>query len=244
MIKATVGTGPGSAATPRRPNVQLSLLIEEAGFSRLALARSVREALARRGLPARCTHNNVRRWCDGHSSRSVPPEVIAEVLAERLGRIVTAADIGMADRAEEPPVGYAAFVETPAAVAGGARALWRADLDDAPSTQQEIPAAALSTPVLRWLVSDPAPAPSNRGRRQVTEADLVNLRAQARLFDELARRQGGGAARRPAVQYLLSTLAPVLTGRYGTALGRELFRAAGRRCSPWRDTPRTLRATA
>jgi len=46
-----------------QPNRQLVFLIEEAHLSHYELARLVREALTRRGLPAKCTHHNVRRWC-------------------------------------------------------------------------------------------------------------------------------------------------------------------------------------
>ncbi|WP_152648829.1 hypothetical protein [Streptacidiphilus anmyonensis] len=211
-----------------RPNSQLISLIEQAAMSNKQFARAVRDTAARHGRDAKCTHTSVQRWRDGRMSRAVPPELIAETLALRLGRIVTTADIGMAR-----PVGSTRspwtpeFLDDPVELVAAARALWVSDLDRHSSTRYGIPAAALSGPALHWLVADTAAAPVGHGPgHDVTPVDLARFSTTFQAFDLIARRTGGIAARLPAVQFLQSSLAPLLTGRYPGTVGRSVFRSA------------------
>ena len=212
-----------------QPNRQLVFLIEEAHLSHYELARLVREALTRRGLPAKCTHHNVRRWCEGRATRAVPPYVIAEVLSGRLGREVTPWDIGLAGTGRRRPAGAATLLDSPAEITATARAMWAGDLGDADSLQLNLPAPALAAPALRWLVASAPFGPAGTGRPDspvVTDAAVDNIRYQSLFFDTLAQRQGGGAARASAVQYLHTHLGPLLSGRYDVTTGRDLFDAA------------------
>jgi len=212
-----------------QPNRQLVFLIGEAQLSHYELARLVREALARRGLPAKCTHHNVRRWCEGRATRAVPPFVIAEVLSSQLGREVTPWDIGLAGSGRRRPAGAAALLDSPAEITATARAMWASDLGEANALQLSLPAPALAAPALRWLVASAPFGPTGTGGPDspaVTDALVDNIRYQSLLFDTLAQRQGGGAARASAVQYLHTHLGPLLTGRFDVTTGRDLFDAA------------------
>ena len=211
-----------------QPNRQLVLLVEEARLSHYELARLVREALARRGLPAKCTHHNVRRWCEGRATRAVPPFVIAEVLSGRLGREITPWDTGLA-AGRHAPACVAVFLDSPAEITATARAMWACDLGDSDSLQLSLPAPALAAPALRWLVASAPFGPTGAGGPDapaITDALVDNIRYQSLLFDTLAQRQGGGAARASAVQYLHTHLGPLLTGRFDGTTGRDLFDAA------------------
>ncbi|MEZ0093575.1 hypothetical protein [Streptacidiphilus sp. EB129] len=221
------GTDPAPAPA-RRPNSHLTALIEQAALSNKQFARAVRDTAARHGRDAKCTHTSVQRWRDGRMSRAVPPELIAETLALKLGRIVTTADIGMAG-----PVGSARspwtseFLDDPVELVAAARALWVSDLDQHSSTRCGIPAAALSGPALHWLVAGTAAAPVGHGPgAEVTSVDLARFRTTLRAFDLIAQRTGGTAARLPAVQFLHTSLTPLLTGRYPGTVGRSVFGAA------------------
>ncbi|WP_035851447.1 hypothetical protein [Kitasatospora azatica] len=222
----TSGTESAPAPT-RRGNGQLIALIEQAAMSNKEFARAVRATAVRHGRDAKCTHTSVQRWRDGRMSRAVPPELIAETLSRALGRIVSTTDIGMAGPSRsQRPLWTAEFLESPAELSSVMRALWVSDLEQEGAVRSEIPATALSGPGLHWLMADRVAAPVGRGTgREVTPADLAGFRDTLHAFDLIARRTGGAAARLPAVQYLHTSLTPLLTGRYPAETGRSLFGA-------------------
>jgi hypothetical protein len=222
----TSGTESAPAPT-RRANGQLIALIEQAAMSNKEFARAVRATAVRHGRDAKCTHTSVQRWRDGRMSRAVPPELIAETLSRVLGRIVSTADIGMASASRsQHPLWTADFIESPAELSSVMRALWVSDLEQDGAVRSEIPAGSLNGPALHWLMADSVAEPVGRGTgREVTPADLVGFRDTLHAFDLIARRTGGAAARLPAVQYLHTSLTPLLTGRYPAETGRSLFGA-------------------
>lgn len=80
------------------PNILLKALIQEAGFSNAGLAKRIRAA----GLDLRYDHTSVARWIrDRAIPRGQVPEIICDLLGERLGRKLTPADIGMEPAATE-----------------------------------------------------------------------------------------------------------------------------------------------
>ena len=216
------------SAPPKRPNVQLSALIAEAGLSNIALAREVGATALRHGLQVSCDHNHVRRWRLGHASRAVPPQFIAEALADQLGRCLSLADIGMgASGLHASAQGLLDLGTTPDAIRAGLVDLCRDDLDPRGGAQPPSPPSAFAAAVLTWRVpgAPRAPASPLPGRR-VTPGDVDRIRAAAAAFDTVERGSGGPSARLPAVQYLRATVAPLLGAGYDGAIGRELFAAA------------------
>src|SRR3954453_9150642 len=67
----------------------------EAGLSRKALARAVRERAARNGRPLSTDHTAVGRWLDGVLPRAATAEIVAEAIGQRVGRQVSCSDLGL-----------------------------------------------------------------------------------------------------------------------------------------------------
>ncbi|PZG45039.1 transcriptional regulator [Spongiactinospora gelatinilytica] len=215
---------------PSNPNDDLAAAMDEAGISNKALAREVRRLGAERGLAVSCTHVDVARWLSGMRPRGAKPELIASVLAQRLGRPLTLPEIGMDSRKGPPLTLGLAFSGQQAATVRTSRILWDEDL------RQEdflwhgtVSAAMLVPPMARWLVAPPHEPLSRTGRTlKVSRHDVDAVRATARMFEELDHRYGGGHARRAAVQYLRSEVAPLLHGNYTDQIRRELFAETAR----------------
>src|SRR5581483_4089957 len=79
----------------RTPNRQLAALIAEAGFSNAGLARRVDQLGLEHGLDLRYDKTSVTRWLRGQQPRGTTPALIAEVFTRRLGRRLTAQDLGL-----------------------------------------------------------------------------------------------------------------------------------------------------
>lgn len=86
--------------------------------------------------------------------------------------------------------------------------------------------AAFATPVTRWLAKPTAPPIAHTGSRRVGRSDLTELwqaADDARAWDS---RFGGGNWKASSVTDCLRlNAAPLLTGTYSQAIGRELFAA-------------------
>lgn len=77
-------------------NEPLRRALVESGCSHSRLARSVVELGARDyGIALKYDHTSVIRWLDGQQPRGPAPDLIAQVISERLSRLVTPADLGM-----------------------------------------------------------------------------------------------------------------------------------------------------
>lgn len=79
----------------RAQNPLLAALIEEAGFSHAGLARRVDQLGLEHGLDLRYDKTSVTRWLRGQQPRGATPALIAEVFTRRLGRRLSAQDIGL-----------------------------------------------------------------------------------------------------------------------------------------------------
>ena len=87
---------PSAQSSPQRiPNRQLAALIAEAGFSNAGLARRVDQLGLEHGLDLRYDKTSVTRWLRGQQPRGTTPALIAEVFTRRLGRRLTAQDLGL-----------------------------------------------------------------------------------------------------------------------------------------------------
>jgi hypothetical protein len=63
------------------PNDRLAVVMGEAGMSRKALARAVRELSVRHGRPIGCDHTAVSRWLAGTQPRAQTVQLVAEALS-------------------------------------------------------------------------------------------------------------------------------------------------------------------
>ncbi|MFF7329117.1 regulator [Streptomyces sp. NPDC008150] len=238
----------------RTPNRQLAALIAEAGFSNAGLARRVDQLGLEHGLDLRYDKTSVTRWLRGQQPRGTTPALIAEVFTRRLGRRLTAQDLGL-DACAPVYAGleFAGSPEEAVDIVGG---LWRKDSGSHAELRKiAFTAAGLVVPSRDWLIGraddhvarcEPAvreaavrvpvqgrPAvPRQRGHgergtaQRVGPGDIAALRSVGELFRTLDDAYGGGHARQALVRYLEHECDPMLRGTYGEQTGRRLFAAA------------------
>lgn len=207
------------------PNTLLEALIDEAGVSRAGLAAHVNRAGRGRGLWLRYEHTAVARWLKGQRPRGEVPDLICEVLGNRLRRAVSLDDIGMAGQAGHAPaqsISLTGFVER-------ATALWRSDEQQRPHAVAA-PAVTGTTavmPVWEWENPPEDADVSRTGPTRVSMADIATLRAARAHYELMYRKAGGIATRSRIVGFLNAETAPLLRGGYSDAMGRQLHRATG-----------------
>ncbi|MEV8093488.1 regulator [Kitasatospora sp. NPDC085879] len=109
----------------RTQNPQLAALIEESGFSHAGLARRVDQLGLEHGLDLRYDKTSVTRWLRGQQPRGATPALIAEVFTRRLGRRLTAQDVGL--DACAPVYAGLEFAETPQEAVDIVASMWRKD---------------------------------------------------------------------------------------------------------------------
>ncbi|MGV9263713.1 regulator [Kitasatospora sp. NPDC003701] len=142
---------PAAAAGPAPQNGQLAALIEEAGFSHAGLARRVDQLGLEHGLDLRYDKTSVTRWLRGQQPRGATPALIAEVFTRRLGRRLTAQDLGL--DACAPVYAGLEFAETPQEAVDIVASMWRKD--NGPQSELRRIAftpAGLVVPSRDWLI--------------------------------------------------------------------------------------------
>ncbi|CAM5379299.1 regulator [Streptomyces xanthochromogenes] len=237
----------------RTPNRQLATLIAEAGFSNAGLARRVDQLGLEHGLDLRYDKTSVTRWLRGQQPRGTTPALIAEVFTRRLGRRLSAQDLGL--DACAPVYAGLEFAATPEEAVDIVSGLWRKDSGSHAELRKiAFTPAGLVVPSRDWLIGraddrvgrgEPGP-PGNvtripvQGRptvprqrttdrgpgQRVTGGDIAALRSVGELFRTLDHAYGGGHARQALVRYLEHEAEPMLRGTYGENVGRRLFAAA------------------
>ncbi|MEY9875893.1 tetratricopeptide (TPR) repeat protein [Streptacidiphilus sp. MAP12-33] len=173
----------GAAADRLQYNQRLSALIEEAGFSHAGLARRVDQLGSEHGLDLRYDKTSVTRWLRGQQPRGATPALIAEVFTRRLGRRLTAQDLGL--DACAPVYAGLEFAESPAEAVDIVASMWRKDTG-AHSELRRIAftPAGLVVPSRDWLIG----RTDDRVARE-TPQDLGRTGIPAQN-----RRDGAGAA--------------------------------------------------
>ncbi|MFF4225321.1 regulator [Streptomyces sp. L500] len=239
----------------RIPNRQLAALIAEAGFSNAGLARRVDQLGLEHGLDLRYDKTSVTRWLRGQQPRGTTPALIAEVFTRRLGRRLSAQDLGL--DACAPVYAGLEFAASPEEAIDIVSGLWRKDSGSHTELRKiAFTPAGLVVPSRDWLIGRAdervargmSPAPSGEGARlplqarggqlprqraaerapggRVSMGDIAALRSVGELFRTIDHAYGGGHARQALVRYLEHETEPMLRGTYGETTGRRLFAAA------------------
>ncbi|MCX4822585.1 regulator [Streptomyces sp. NBC_01142] len=238
----------------RIPNRQLAALIAEAGFSNAGLARRVDQLGLEHGLDLRYDKTSVTRWLRGQQPRGTTPALIAEVFTRRLGRRLSAQDLGL--DACAPVYAGLEFAATPEEAVDIVGGLWRKDSGSHAELRKiAFTPAGLVVPSRDWLIGradervsrgEPAQngaavaripvrgrisVPRQRGTdrgpgQRVSSGDIAALRSVGELFRTIDHAYGGGHARQALVRYLEHEAEPMLRGTYGEVTGRRLFAAA------------------
>ncbi|KAF4411115.1 MULTISPECIES: transcriptional regulator [Streptomyces] len=206
------------------PNTLLDAALDEACVSHAGLAAHVNEAGRARGMALRYEHTAVARWLKGQRPRGRVPDLICEVLGERLGRAVTLDDIGLGTPGAGPATGtpLSGFVER-------ATALWRSDEQQRPHVvgTAAVTGTPAVIPVWEWENPPEDADVSRDGRLRVGRCDIDMLGSARAHYEQMYRKAGGVATRARIVGFLNSEAAPLLRGSYDDATGRRLHRATG-----------------
>ena len=213
-------------ARRRKPNERLPQLLEEAGWSGRSLAQAVNALGGGQGLTLSYDRTSVAHWVAGSRPRQPVPALVAQAFAERIGRLVTEAETGLA-----PPVRSSDKVLRRVVDDGDPVrrlvAMTRADAD--PQHHQ----------ALRRLVYEPAlpnvpgrPVHTGPAHRRGEERKSVSTGAvtdMATLFFQQMEAHGGTHARTALATYLADDGAAALAGAKGRlqqlALQGEVARA-------------------
>ncbi|MBV9024570.1 MAG: regulator [Streptomycetaceae bacterium] len=138
----------------RPPNQQLAALIAEAGFSNAGLARRVDQLGIEHGLDLRYDKTSVTRWLRGQQPRGTTPALIAEVFTRRLGRRLTAQDLGL--DACAPVYAGLEFAATHQEAVDIVAGLWRKDTGSQAELRKiAFTPAGLVVPSRDWLIGSP-----------------------------------------------------------------------------------------
>ncbi|MDF4250260.1 regulator [Streptomyces sp. WMMB303] len=142
---------PAPSSQQRIPNRQLAALIAEAGFSNAGLARRVDQLGLEHGLDLRYDKTSVTRWLRGQQPRGTTPALIAEVFTRRLGRRLTAQDLGL--DACAPVYAGLEFAASPAEAVDIVSGLWRKDSGSHAELRKiAFTPAGLVVPSRDWLI--------------------------------------------------------------------------------------------
>ncbi|MGH4017481.1 MAG: hypothetical protein ACRDSL_26885 [Pseudonocardiaceae bacterium] len=219
------------------PNTQLTSLVVASGASRKSLALRINELAATDGKHTAYTHTSLANW----TRRGMMPDrgirpLIAQALAERLGRPVTLAEIGMqVDDLDADTAGFDFPRKLPKAILAATHYWSLVDRRD--FFTASLAMTGWVTPLRRWLTTPADPHAAHDGTlRHVGATDIAELLSAAEDARRWDSRYGGGNWRSSAVlDCLREQAAPLLHGRYTDRTGRQLFSATAQlsRLAAW-----------
>ncbi|MEV4438949.1 sporulation protein [Streptomyces sp. NPDC049577] len=211
-------------ASGRGANVHLDKLIGESGISHKRLAHRLNELCSAEGIASEYTHTSVANWSRrGMQPRWPVPQHICTALAERLGRPVSLADIGMESAQNGHAIGLA-FPRDQRQALTEAALYWSTVNRRNFLAAVPFAAFAFSEPVTRWLVSPTEPMKPSPGESLLGRAHIEELRAAADNARTWDSRFGGALWKsRSLTEYLNERVTPLLSARYSERDGRDLF---------------------
>ncbi|MFF4711597.1 regulator [Streptomyces eurythermus] len=226
----------------RTPNRQLAALIAEAGFSNAGLARRVDQLGLEHGLDLRYDKTSVTRWLRGQQPRGTTPALIAEVFTRRLGRRLTAQDLGLDSCA--PVYAGLEFAATPEEAVDIVSGLWRKDSGSHAELRKiAFTPAGLVVPSRDWLIGkpdervarEPGPRVPQQGRPGAARSPLPPGAAAAARARATAERAPGHRVTAGDIAALRSVgeLFRTLDDRFGGGHARQaLVRYLEHECEP------------
>ncbi|WP_330319156.1 hypothetical protein [Streptomyces platensis] len=209
----------------RTPNQQLKELVAESGLTYAAVAKAVRAVAAECGMSLRTNKSTVEHWIAGVTPQGDTGRYLAVALSRRLGRLLTPADLGLAEPEEDDSIGLALGADPIDALLP----MWRFELDRRhflTSSAYSVAAAALPLTYVQEIADRTAAA---RSGHTVGMAEVAAVRDMVRVFSEMDERHGGQHGRSALVQYLRDDVAPLCRGRFRTGKIRQYMLSAASR---------------
>ncbi|MGA5565305.1 hypothetical protein ACPCUV_29630 [Streptomyces platensis] len=221
----------------RTPNQQLKELVAESGLTYAAMAKAVRAVAAECGTSLRTNKSTVEHWIAGVTPHGDTGRYLAVALSRRLGRLLTPADLGLAESEEDDSIGLALGADPIDALLP----MWRFELDRRhflTSSAYSVAAAALPLTYVEEIADRTAAA---RFGHTVGMAEVAAVRDMVRVFSEMDERHGGQHGR----SALCSTCATMSPPCAGAASALRKFAST---CFPpppaaytcWAGSPTTL----
>lgn len=187
------------------PNVQLGRLLAESGLSETQFIRAVNRLAAESGVTLHYDQPSVSQWLGGTTPRQVARPFIVEVLARRLGRPVTPAELGFATARTTPE--NRTFPRTVEELVD----LVRSDMD--PSRRGVLSAGlysvALTIPGWPDVVGRMEAVQTGQARR-IGMGDVEAVTMMTDRLSDLDGHFGGRYARPMAAAFMVNTVAPYL----------------------------------
>ncbi|AUA11461.1 tetratricopeptide repeat protein [Streptomyces sp. SID8382] len=209
----------------RGPNVALARLLDESGLSETQFIRAVNRLAAEAGVSVRYDQPSVSQWRGGTVPRLAVRPFIAEVLARRLGRPVTLAEIGFPTPRSTPD--NRTFPRTVDELVD----LVRSDMD--PSRRGVLSAGlysvALTIPAWPNIVGRMEAVRSGQAQR-IGMADVEAVSMMTDRLSELDDHFGGRYARPMAAAFMANTVAPFLSADASSDARKAILSAASFLC--------------
>ncbi|MBF6512864.1 transcriptional regulator [Nocardia cyriacigeorgica] len=194
-----------------------------AGLSNTELGRLVRERAAAQGdvhvLPDATA---VRRWLDGGKPRRPVPDLLADLISDRVGFRVTTYDLGLGEPSGDRALIYhRSWSDALESVAD----LGRADVDRRKFlTAAPFAAIAGLGPSRDWLLNTLDQLPHDT--QPVRLDDIKGIRDMFSRFQEMDIFQGGGSGRMLLAAYMNEHVFPLLRRTHKADVQYELYSAA------------------
>lgn len=211
----------------RQRNEKLAAAIAEAGWSHAQLALAFGRVTAERRSEdqAGVGRSHVSHWVAGSRPSGAAPDILVETLSRRLGRTVTADEIGLTPLISSPILDWNADTLTALVDLG------RSTLDVERRSVLRAAGysvAALTLPDQAWWDQLSDRTSRQHSGRLVGAGDLDAVRETVQLFTRIDQRRGGGHARAAVVQYLTSDVAGYLRASYtDDGVRQGMFSTAG-----------------
>ncbi|WP_405804429.1 hypothetical protein OG729_04485 [Streptomyces sp. NBC_00210] len=206
-------------------NEQLRRAVTESGYSYAQLAREMRAVAGLSGVRLRTNSSAVAHWVAGTRPQPNAARILAETLSRKLGRLVTAEQLGLIPTPEtDSQLLGLDMAQDPV---DALTRLGRADIerrDWISSAAYSVPAAAL--PAAAATVPRPRDPAAVRLSGTAGAGEIQAVREMTTLFTAIDERHGGQHGRSAVVQYLVSDVATLCRTRFRTEAHKQQMLSA------------------
>jgi hypothetical protein len=217
----------------RSANHRLIHWQQRAGFNNTRLAAAIRDRAGKAGYRhVQPDARRVRAWRQGERPRDPVPELILEVLSERIGRPLTLSDVGFAGsgaekvRWDEPWL----LIQTVTELINFARGDLLLGQRGIEASHEEFLVGQNLLRIVQTWTATAADTPSigiRKGRKRIGDQEVVQIRAITEAFRTLDNAYGGGLTRDAVIGQLVSTASLVQDTTYTEKVGRKLITGIG-----------------
>ncbi|MFD5767038.1 Tat pathway signal protein [Streptomyces sp. NPDC127049] len=210
-------------------NVDLAAVIAETGWSQTVLAAAMVRVAVESGAEEVITvkRSHIAMWVAGTRPRSQAAAILRETLSRRLGRPVTFAELGLAERSADTDASADWNTDTLTALVD----LGRNNMDR--ERRRLLAGAAysvggLALPGDSWWDAAPQRARSRslRATHSVGESEARAVREMTEFFARRDQRHGGIDGRTALCQYIVDDVARYVGGSFGSERTRQALYSA------------------